>query len=102
MLVRFTNSSSDPYPIRHVRRHGWRDAQGLVQPDQIVVSKVQRDGRLQVFRLLAESIGQAGKPAHGHTHRQVLTLNMAGTDMGLVGAPRDHCARHTRRAASPH
>jgi hypothetical protein len=42
-------------------RHGWRHAQRLVQPDQIVVREVKRDRRLQVLQLLAEGVGEAGK-----------------------------------------
>jgi hypothetical protein len=31
-----------------------------VQPDQVVVCEGQDDSRMQVFQLLAESVGQAG------------------------------------------
>lgn len=62
--------------------------------------KVQGDRRLQVFKLLAESVGEPCKSAHAHSHREVLPLDMAGRNMGLVRASRDHCARracHARR-----
>ena len=65
------------------------------------MGKMQGNRRLQVFKLLAESVGQTGKAAHAHSHRQILTLDMAGRDMGLVRVPRDHCTRracHARRA----
>ena len=35
-----------------------------MDPHVIVVRKMKRDGGLQVFQLLAESVGQAGKSAH--------------------------------------
>jgi hypothetical protein len=55
-----------------------------VQPDQIVVGEVQGDRCLQVFQLLAESIGQSGKTPHAHPHGQVLSLNHASRDMHLL------------------
>jgi hypothetical protein len=39
--------------IRHIRRYRWRNAQGLVQPNEIVMRKMQGNRRLQVFKLLA-------------------------------------------------
>jgi hypothetical protein len=55
---------------------------------------------LQVLELLAERISQPGKPAHAHSHREVLPLDVACRNMGLVRASRDHCALracHARR-----
>jgi hypothetical protein len=42
------------------------------------MGKVQRNHSLQVFKLLAETIGQAGKTPHAHPHIEVLALNNAG------------------------
>jgi hypothetical protein len=55
----------------------------LVQPNEIVVSEMQSTRRLQVFKLLAESVGQPGKAPHAHPHGQVLTLDHAGRDKAL-------------------
>jgi hypothetical protein len=49
-----------------------------MDPHQIVVREMQGDRRLQVFKLLAESVGKAGKAPHTHPHSQVLTLDHAG------------------------
>jgi hypothetical protein len=38
---------------------------------------MQGNRRLHVFQLLAETIGKAREPTHGHPHRQILTLNVA-------------------------
>jgi hypothetical protein len=35
-----------------------------MQPHKIVMGKMQGDRCLQVFKLLAESVGQTGKPSH--------------------------------------
>jgi hypothetical protein len=40
------------------------------------MGKMQRDRRLQVFKLLSESVGQTGKTPHAHPHGQVLTLDI--------------------------
>ena len=58
------------------------------------MGKVQRNRRLQVFKLLAESVGEAREAPHAHPHGQVLPLNDAGRDMDLLRIPRDHCALH--------
>jgi hypothetical protein len=49
-----------------------------MDPHQIVMREMQSDRRLQVFKLLAESVGQAGKTPHAHPHIEVLTINDAG------------------------
>jgi hypothetical protein len=56
-----------------------------MDPHEIVMREMQRNGCLQVFKLLAESVGQTGKAPHAHTHGQVLPLNQTGRDMPLVG-----------------
>ena len=42
--------------------HSRADAQALVNPHEVVVREVQRDRRPKVLDLLAESVGEAGKP----------------------------------------
>jgi hypothetical protein len=40
-----------------------------MQPDQIVMGKMKGYRRLQVFKLLAESVCEAGKAPHAQTTR---------------------------------
>jgi hypothetical protein len=46
---------------------------------------MQSNCRLQVFELLAESIGQTRETTHAHSHRQVLAFNQAIDDSGSAG-----------------
>ena len=55
--------------------------QRLVDADKIVPEGVQRDHVLVVLQLLAESVGEPGKPSHAHAHRQVRPLRVARADM---------------------
>jgi len=64
--------------VRDPRRHGWRHPQRLVNPTEVVVHEVQRDGSAVILDLLGEGVGQAGEPTHGHPHGQVLALDVAG------------------------
>jgi len=73
-----------PQPFRHARRHGRRDAEALVLAHEIVVREVQRDSRAQVFELLGKAVGQARKPAHLHTHSQVLPRPGTGIPFPIV------------------
>jgi len=43
----------------------------------------------QVLHLLGEGIDQAGEPPQAHPDREVLSLHVAGRDMGRVGVPVD-------------
>ena len=45
---------------------------------EIVIRKVERDRRLEVLELLAESVGQPRQPAAVHPQRVVLLLNVRG------------------------
>jgi hypothetical protein len=60
-------------PLCHVRGHGWRQAQGLIDTHKIVVFQMRC--RLQFFQLLAEGIGQACKALHTHLHGVILSLD---------------------------
>jgi hypothetical protein len=60
-----------------------------MQPDEVIMSEVQRHGRPVVFDLLAEPVGEPREPAHGHPHGQVLPLDQAGRDMVLIGVTHD-------------
>jgi len=46
--------------------------------------------KLLRLHLLAQRVSQAGEPAHGHPHGQVVSLNQAGRGMVPVGISRDH------------
>jgi len=48
---------------------------------EVVVRKVKSDCGGAVFDLLQACVGQAGEAAHGHPHREVLTLNVAGVNV---------------------
>jgi hypothetical protein len=52
---------------------------------EIIVREMQSNRRLQVFELLAESIGQTRETMHVHSHRQVLAFNQAIDDSGSAG-----------------
>jgi hypothetical protein len=55
-----------------------------MHPHVIVMREMKRDGGLQVFKFLAESVGQPSKPAHAHTHGQISTLNQACRNMNRI------------------
>ena len=75
--------------------HCWRHAQGLVNPAKIVVHVMERNGVLQVFEFLREGIRQAREPAHRHSHGQILSLNIAGRNVVVIG-----CAANNRLASA--
>lgn len=71
---------------------------------EVVIGKVQRDRVFVHFDFLAEAICQAGEPAHVHTHREVLTLNVRRRDVLANRIPGDDCSRgadHCGRRVSP-
>ena len=45
---------------------------------EIVIHEVQGDLIGVVLDFLREGVGEAGKAAHRHTHREVLAFNVAG------------------------
>jgi hypothetical protein len=46
-----------------------------VQPDEIIIHRVQRHRARMVLNLFAERICQPSKSAHVHPHRQILAFN---------------------------
>ena len=58
-------------------------------PAEVVVHVMQGDGRYVVLDLLGKSIGQPGKPAHRHSHCEVLPLHVAGVDVLRVRRAHD-------------
>ena len=61
--------------------HCWRNAQRLMNPAEIVMHVMECNGVFQILQLLAESVSQSSEPAHRHSHRQILALNVAGRNM---------------------
>jgi len=57
---------------------------------EIVVRKVQRQGRLEIRQLLREGVRQPGEPAAHHPDSEVLPLDVTGADMGRRGIPVNH------------
>jgi hypothetical protein len=52
-----------------------RYAQGLVNPAEVVVHEVHRNGGGVVLDLLQETVSQPSKPAHAHAHLPALQRN---------------------------
>lgn len=69
---------------------------GVVRAHEIVVREVQANRSLEVFQLLAETVRQASKSAHAHSHGQVLALDQACRNMNRIGATCDNSSLHMR------
>lgn len=52
-----------PKPIGHAGRHGRRHPKRLVDADEVVIGREQRDGMDVVFDLLGKPVRQPGEPA---------------------------------------
>jgi hypothetical protein len=78
--------------IANPRFHCWRDAERLMNPAEIVVHVVQSNRVFQVFKFFGEGIRQSGKAAHGHTHREVLPLDIRRGDVLKVWRTADNRA----------
>lgn len=63
--------------ISYTSLHRRRYPQGLMNPGEVVMHEVERDGMGLVLDLLAERIGQPRHPAHAHPHREVLPFHKA-------------------------
>ncbi len=71
--------------IRQPRFHCRRNAQGLVNPAEVVVDVVKGDSGNMVFNLLRERVRKPGEAAHLHAHREILPFNVAGVHVLRVG-----------------
>ena len=60
-----------PNVIWNSRLHCRGDAQGLVNPGEIIVHEVEGNGRLVVLHFLWKGICQLGEPPHGHPHCEI-------------------------------
>lgn len=64
--------------------HGWRHAQRLVDPAEVVPGKVQRDRGLVAFYGFTVCIRPAGMPAEVHPDGQVTALYEGGIGTGQI------------------
>src|SRR5579863_3776275 len=71
------------------RFHRGRNTEGLMNTAKIVVHEEESKRVLVVFDLFRESICESGKAPHGHSHRKVLPLNVAGRDIAGIGPSGD-------------
>ena len=63
-----------PQKIRHARFHRGPCLDGRVNLHEVVDHEIERNRVHVVFEFLAECIGQPGKAAHAHAHRQIGAL----------------------------
>jgi hypothetical protein len=63
--------------------HRWSDPQSLMNTPKVMVHVKQRDHRNVIVQLLAERIRKARKPAHLHSHVEILALDVAGRNVLL-------------------
>lgn len=71
---------------------------------EIIVDSIKRNRMAKVLNLLAESVRQAGKPSHGHPHREVLPFDIACRNVASVRFATNHsgCSSKTYgRAITP-
>ena len=88
-LCRFQQFPQRPNVIGEPCFHGRGNAQSLVDAAEIVECKPERISGSEVLPLLAESVGQSRHPAHSHTNRKVLALDVAGANLLRVGIADD-------------
>ena len=55
-----------------------------MNPAEVVMHVMERDRVLQILYLFAECVGQPSKPAHRHSHRQILALNVARGNVAVI------------------
>jgi hypothetical protein len=67
--------------VRYSRFHRGRYAQRLMNPAEIVVHVVKRDGGHEIFDFLTESICEARKTPRLHSHCEILPLDVTGGDV---------------------
>ena len=67
-----------------IRRHSRRRPKRPMQPHKVVMREVKRDRCPMVIDLLRKGVRQPRKPAHAHSHCEVLPLNDACRDMPAV------------------
>jgi hypothetical protein len=85
LAYQFDNLTNRPHMRTQSRLHRRGNPQGLVNPSEVVVHVEQGEHRDVVLDLLREGVGQAGKAPHVHSHVEVLSLNVAGRNVSLIG-----------------
>ena len=65
-----------PNRVSDTRLHCRGHPKRLMNPHEVVIHEVERQGVLQVLHLLRERIGQAREPPHAHPHIQILSLHI--------------------------
>ena len=84
--------------------HRRSNPQSLMNSREVVPHVEQRNGMNVVLDLFAKAVDQAGKAPHGHTHGQVLALDIASRNMFRIGRTKDRflsCAKTLRGAVRP-
>jgi hypothetical protein len=69
--------------------HGWSDPKSLMHTSEAIVRVEQRDLVHVVLNLFAEAIRQASESAHAHSHREVLSFDVAGANVLWIGIAGD-------------
>lgn len=62
-----------------------------MNPAEIVVHVMERNGVLQVFQFLGKPVCEARKPTHRHLHRQILASDKACRNVRVIGVALDDC-----------
>ena len=78
-----------PNAISDSRFHGGRDAQGLVNAHEVVPREVQAIRGPQVLPLFTEGVRQPREPAHLHSDREVLALDVGRAHFRGIGVAHD-------------
>jgi hypothetical protein len=79
-----------PDVIGDARSDGRRRLERRVDATEVVVGEVERYGAGEVFELLAVGVRETGEAAHRHSHREVLTLDVARRDRVGIGVADPH------------
>jgi hypothetical protein len=74
-----------PDVIADSSSHCGRHPERLMATAEVVKGKPQHECCAVILKLFAEAVGQTGKAADAHSHREILALNMAGTNASRIG-----------------
>src|SRR5690348_15673501 len=85
LATAFDQFSNRPCARLNSRRLRWRHPERAMSLAEIVISKVQRNSSLKVFKLLTESVCEACKASAVHTKREVLAFDVRRCDVVHVG-----------------
>lgn len=71
--------------LRNLGFHGWGHAKRAVNPRKVIVHEVEAGRMLEILYLFTKAVGQAREASHGHTHRQILPLDVARGNVHILG-----------------